>query len=87
MRTCQICQLKKPLTDFYTTKSYICKECHSIVTNVSRFKQLIKKEGADYATNILIKEKFLVDIKWNVLAGKTINESCRNQIERYFKNA
>lgn len=83
MRTCQICRVEKPLTEFYAVKSYICKGCHPIITNVSRFKQLIKKEGVEYANWLLVKEKFLIDIKQDILAGKPINESVRR---RYFNH-
>ncbi len=83
MRTCQICRVEKPLTEFYAVKSYICKECHPIITNASRFKQLIKKEGIDHVNKLLIKEKCLLDVKQDILIGKPINESVRR---RYFSH-
>ena len=76
-RICQICQESKTLDNFYTIKSYICKECHSFVTNVSRFKKVIKTKGINFATDMLIKDELMCGAKRLVLSGITINESCR----------
>ena len=76
-RVCQICQKNKSMDNFYTAKSYICKECNSFVTNVSRFKKIIKKEGIDFAYNLLLQEELLLKAKNYVLNGQTINGACR----------
>ena len=76
-RICQICQEKKPMDNFYTMRSYICKDCHTIVTNVTRFKKVIKSKGIDFATDILIRDRLMLETKQEILAGQTINEACR----------
>ena len=82
-RICQICQENKLMDNFYTIKSYICKDCHATVTNVTRFKKIIKTKGIDFATNILMRDKMMFEVKQAVLSGQAISEACRIIKRRY----